>query len=195
MTPENQQTPTDVLPNGPDEDVTVEMFMEAYKLTNHPTEDQWKLIRDRGNPAQHGGLWIAFNPEHHVWKIVETIQGSNYTTMEAIENDHPGFQYVREGRITPDDIIIEKDGTVTWTDDMDGYQSTLSSSHVYPSGTIVDNDLTDDIASWTAQETGVMTPIDTSLSDTETGVVVKDSYKDVLNHLGITPRSEDLNVV
>lgn len=196
MTSQDSSNPTEILPEDPEANIGVETFVMAYKRTDYPTKSNWKLVRDNGDPASNGGLWIAFDSEHNWWVVIKTTHASEWEDFDDIESDHPGYQYIERGRIPIQKLLTEDDGDIEWAHPMEQYQQEKSHSHVYPPKTIIDNELTEDVASFAEHEAMLLDPIDTRFRDSNLkGIVLEDSYHDVINNLGITPNEKTKEIL
>ena len=196
MSEQNPQRPIDVLPDTPEEQPDRSTIMEAYKLSDPPV-DEWENYGD-ASPAHHGGLWISYNGYGYGWSVYQTTPATELFDREEVEEalrrevdfDEPGHQYVVEGELNLTDIIAISG---QWADGMQTEQDELTRGHPDPVGAIVDGDLTKYAAHYaTGMNHHNKAPVRDSRNVMPEGVVLEDSYADVLDFLGVEPAEGEL---
>lgn len=193
MTKTSTEDPVDVLPDEEDEPISRAMLVEAYSLSDPPT-DGWINRGDQGNTAIDGGMWITYDPDSNSWEIVHTehVQ-SIFADADSFAYDDPGEQYVQYGKVDLADIVTE-DGN--WTEEVQKFRKGLDWSHSEPVGVIVDDLLTDFVVHFATNQNLHTEPVSPHIPDSidihEPGIVIRDDYESVLEYMDVTPADDEL---
>lgn len=191
------KTPTDVLPEHPDDPRDRSMILRAYALSNPPV-DGFENYGD-ATPEHHGGIWVTWDEETGKWTVYTTQPATELLAVEdlrlelgeSVDFDEPGHQHVRRVDVYPGDVMTVEG---EWSDAMERYQSSLTHRYGDPSGSVVDGKLTKHIAGFA---TGAGYPLRVGRvrdprNELPPGFVLEDSYADVLEFVGVEPAEGEL---
>jgi len=194
MSEQNPTKPADVLPDTPEEQPDRVTIIDAYALAD-PPRDAWENFGD-ANPEHHGGLWVTYNGSR--WSVYETVPATELIDREEIEQeigeevdfDDPGHQYVRDAAVDMSDIVTM---SAEWTASMEREIDKLPRPHRTPPAAIVNGDMTKYVAHYAVgPQNHNKGPVADSRNSLIDGLVLEDSYADVLDYLGVEPAEGEL---